>query len=113
MSPHEIWQSATVSEPLGFVDDNLHTVGAIVLKSNTPTILSLQPGEDFELNTDIIHEWKLVFQDSNNQILGDADYSQALRELAPFVLDQQNGSLLITSLSDEQLEELYTKTIFE
>lgn len=106
------WTNAVVPEPLGFVDDNLNTVGAIVLKANTPTILSLHPGEDFELNTDIIHQWKIVFQASDDRVLGDADYQNAIKELVPFILDQQNGSLLIRALSDEELENLHIQSIF-
>lgn len=106
------WADAIVSEPLGFVDDALNTVGAIVLRADTPTILSLHPGEDFELNTDIIHQWKIVFQASDDRILGDADYHVAIKELTPFILDQQNGSLLIRALSDEELENLHAQSIF-
>lgn len=106
------WSAATVAEPLGFADDNFNTVGALVLKAGTPTIFSLQPGEDFELNTDIIHQWKLIFQDSENHIIGDADYHTALKELHPYVLDQQNGSILVRPLSDIELDEIHSKTVF-
>lgn len=107
------WLEATVAEPLGFADDFLNTVGALVLRAETPTILSLSPAEDFELNTDIIHQWKLIFQANDGQILGDANYATAIKELQPYIIDQQNGSLLVRALSDEELEELYTQTIFD
>lgn len=107
------WSAAQVIEPLGFVDDNMNTVGALVLRAETPSILSLDPGSDFELNTDIIHQWKVIFQASDGSVLGDADHSSLLREITPFVLDQQNGSILIRALADDELHDLYVQTIFE
>ncbi len=108
----QAWSKAKVVEPLGFVDDNFHTVGALVITADEPLILSLNPGADFELNTDIIHEWKVVFQTSNGEVLGDATYSVFLQEIQPFVKDQQNGSILINALSDNDITELHAKTIF-
>lgn len=107
------WGSAIVLEPLGFVDDNMNTVGAFVLQSNQPAIISLHPGEDFELNTDIIHAWKVVFQIQDGSVLGDANYETFLHEIAAYIVDQQNGSLLIRALDDDELHELYAKTIFD
>lgn len=109
----EEWRTATVAEPMGFVDENMNTVGAFTLASNTPTILSLSPAEDFELNTDIIHQWKIVFQNSQGEVLGDASYEFTIKELQSFILDQQNGSLLIRALSDDELSDLHAQTIFE
>lgn len=107
------WSEAAVAEPIGFVDENLHTVGAITLKAGAPLILSLSPAEDFELNTDIIHDWKIVFQTTDHEILGDADYTRALRELKNYVLDQQNGSLLVQALTDDELHEIFVQSIFD
>lgn len=106
------WANAVVAEPLGFVDEQLNTVGALTLRANTPTILSLSPAEDFELNSDIIHQWKIVFQADDGQVLGDADYHRTINELKPYIKDQQNGSLLIQPLSNDDLEEILAKTIF-
>ena len=112
MNLAKLWSEAEVAEPLGFVDENMHTVGAVVLKPNLPIILSLHPGEDFELNTDIIHEWKVVFQTSDGRVIGDANYSSVLRELHSFVIDQQNGSILVRALTDEDLENLHASSLF-
>lgn len=112
MSVREDWSQAQVLEPLGFVDEDLNTVGALVLTAGAPIILSLDPGADFELNTDIIQQWKIVFQNQEGEILGDADYHILLREIKPYILDQQNGSLLVQIPDDEELFNLHTKTIF-
>ena len=107
------WSRAIVAEPIGFVDESLHTVGAVTLKSGIVTILSLSPGEDFELNTNIIHDWKIVFQTSDSEVLGDADYRRAIKELKPYILDQQNGSLLVRAFDDNELHELFVQCIFD
>lgn len=107
------WHEAIIAEPAGFADENMNTVGVFTLKSGVLTILSLSPGEDFELNTDIIQKWKIVFQNSENEILGDADYFQTINALAKHVLDQQNGSLLINRLTDDELYELFAQVIFD
>lgn len=108
-----VWRSAIVAEPMGFADEALNTVGAFTLSSGQPTILSLDPAADFELNTDIIHQWKIVFQTSQLEVVGDTDYQRALSELQPFVLDQQNGSLLLRALTDDELLDLHAQTIFD
>lgn len=108
-----LWAQATIAEPLGFVDDELNTVGTFILRAGVFTILSLSPAEDFELNTDIIHRWKLIFQASDGRVFGDADYNAAIKELHLYIIDQQNGSLLIQCLTDNEIEDLYTQTIFD
>lgn len=109
----DLWHEAVVAEPVGFVDEAMHAVGAFTLKSDTYIILSLSPGEDFELNTDIIQEWKIVFQTSAGEILGDADYFRTVNALQKHVLDQQNGSALIDKLTDDELHELFVEVIFD
>jgi len=101
------WNEAIVAEPIGTVDQSLNTTGIITLLANTFTILSTNPSEDFELNTDIIHNWKIVFQNSDDEVIGDADYFQALKALQPYTLDQQSGSLLIDKLGDEKLNKIF------
>ncbi len=108
----DIWREAIVVEPVGFADEAMHTVGAFTLKSDTYTILSLSPGEDFELNTDIIQDWKIVYQSSTGEILGDADYFRTINALQKHVLDQQNSSILIDKLTDDELHELFVEVIF-
>ncbi len=107
------WLTAPISDPVGYVDDNGHTIGIIVITANTPFILSLDPGADFELNTDIIQSWMAVFQNSEGDILGDTSYANLLKEIHPYILDQQNGSILIQTLSDKELADLYAASIFE
>lgn len=102
------WNEAIVAEPTGSIDQNLNATGVVILLANTFTILSTNPGEDFELNTDIIHNWKIVFENSNDEVIGEADYFLALAVLKPHILDQQNGSLLIDRLSDEELHKVLT-----
>lgn len=107
------WSQAKVAEPLGFVNDDLNTVGALVLTAGVPMILSLDPGADFELNTDIIHQWKIVFQNQDGEVLGDADYLMVLKELKPYILDQQNGSILVQIPNDDDLADLYASSLFD
>lgn len=107
------WLIAPISEPIGYVDSNAQTIGIIVITANTPFILSLDPGADFELNTDIIQSWMAVFQNSEGEVLGDTNYTNLLKEIHPYILDQQNGSILIQSLTDDELADLYAASIFD
>lgn len=106
------WSEATVAEPVGFADEAMNTVGAFTLQSGKYTILSLSPAEDFELNTDIIQSWKIVFQNSDREILGDGDYFRTINALKKHILDQQNGSLLVNKLTDDELHELFVEVLF-
>ncbi len=103
----KLWQTAQVAEPLGFDSEQINSsVGVICLRANTPTIISLNPAEDFELNTDIINSWKLIFQNAEDEILGDIPYAELLPKLQPYILDQQNGSVLVQALSVDELLDL-------
>lgn len=110
----ELWRQAQVVEPLEFDYEELaSSVGAFCLHTGAPAILSLDPAEDFELNTDIIMSWKLVFQKPNGEVISDLPYDVALQALKNHTLDQQNGSVLIRALTAEETQEIIAKAIFD
>ncbi len=102
------WGTAQVAEPVATQDSSHHTISAFRVVAGVPTILSLDPAEDFELNTDIIQAWQIVFESSAGDVLGEADYFRTLEILQPYILDQQNGSLLIRGLSVSEIEQILT-----
>lgn len=98
-----LWESARVAEPMGLSEAE-HS-GAFILNTGESTILSQSPAEDFEINTNVIQGWKIIFVDAE-QTIGELDYEDALKKLQPYQLDQQNGSLLIKALSRAEVDKL-------
>ncbi len=96
------WNNAQVAEPINW--DGAEHFGAFVLNTNQATIFSMTPAEDFEINTNVIQGWRLVFVDGE-EILGDLDYFVALARLKRNTLDEQNGSMLIKALSRQELQQ--------
>lgn len=76
-------------------------------------ILSLDPAEDFELNTNLITEYRLVFQNARKETIGTCDYFDALDILAPYTIASQNGSILLSPLTSDEMQQLIAQTIFE
>lgn len=102
----EEWGTARVAEPIGITNNTNTNLGAFRVVADIPTILSVDPAQDFELNTDIIEGWKMIFMSPDADILGEADYLPALEALNPYIIDQQNGSLLIRALSIPEIDDV-------
>lgn len=106
----QIWQETHVANLMAIANPETGTeTGAFSITDNLPLIFSLDPARDFEVSNRDVDGWKLVFTTSNGEMLGMTGYFKALSKLKPYILDEQNGSILIRALSREELEELYYK----
>ena len=54
-----------------------------------------------------VDEWKLMLvSTTNNVILGDIDYYDAIKKLMKYVIDENDNNILIKGLSLEELNEV-------
>lgn len=98
-----LWETAKVAEPMG-LDESEHA-GTFIINTNEATILSLNPAEDFEINTNVVQTWRIMFVD-DERVFGELDYATTITKLRPFQLDAQNGSILVRPLTHEEIESL-------
>lgn len=84
--------------------------GAFSITDGMPLIFSLDPARDFEVSDRDVEGWKLVFVTTTGDMLGMSGYFKALGKLKPYILDEQNGSILVRALTRDELEDLYRKS---
>lgn len=101
-SLHELWQTSPVAELKPFLVDN-HVYGSFELIPGLAQIFSLNPSDDYEVDEYTIAGWKLVY-DTENAL--SAEYFSALKKLQPFIIDTQNGSILLRVDSIDDIAEL-------
>lgn len=102
------WGTAEVAGILTASDFNdEQSFAAFALKTDSELIYSLDPAEDYEINPHTINGWRMLFFSDNGETLGDADYFVALKQLEPFTIDQNNNSILIKKLTQDELEQVY------
>lgn len=117
MSPAELseaWSAAQAADLLSVSNSATGEVfGAFIITHGSLQIFSLNPEDDYEVNPNTIKSWRMIFpaEDGNdapaNAALGYADYFEALKALKPYTLAQENGSILIRKLSQEELKTVY------
>ncbi len=102
------WGTAEVALILTARDfDNSHTFATFALKPDSEIIFSLDPAEDYEINPHTIDGWRMIFLSEDGETLGDADYTTALDSLKPFIIEQNNDSVLIKKLTQVELEQVF------
>lgn len=101
------WGTAEVANIMSAANQASNQSFAVfTIKAGTDTIYSLKPDEDYEVNTNSIDGWKMIFLSDDEKILGDADYFTVIEQLKPYTLEQNNNSVLIRKLTSEELEKL-------
>ena len=94
------WENAYVGNPNFYNDKNGKLFGAFALTEGTLTSF---PKVD---NTEV-DEWKIMaISTTNNEILGDIDYYDAIKKLMKYAIDENDNNILIKKLSLEELNEM-------
>lgn len=115
----DIWQTAPVANLLSLTNPQTkQEYGAFVITSGTPFIFSLQPTVDYEIDGREIPGWKMIFATNNNEVnelhessvIGTAGYFETIGKLKPYIIDEQNGSILVRELSEAELLDLFQKS---
>lgn len=99
------WQRAQLTEPFVVTSPTTNTpLGVFMLDADTTQILPLDPAKDFpDLK---VSAWGLAFR-ANDQVLGLAAYLSALEQLRPYLMDLQDGHLLLRGLSSDEITKAF------
>ena len=80
--------------------------GAFALTEGTLTSFSKNPKLLYKVDNTEVNEWKLMLvSTTNNGVLSDMDYYEAINKLMKFVVDEKDNNILIKGLSFEELNE--------
>ncbi len=101
------WESAYVGKPNFYYGKDGKPFGVFVLTEGTLTFFSKNPRLFYKVDNTEVDEWKLMLvSTTNNGILGDIDYYDAIKKLMKYVIDENDNNILIKKLSLEELNEV-------
>lgn len=101
------WSQAHAAEPKLYRGPDGLPFGAMALTEGTETILPTAPQQKYAVDGKPVSRWRMVvISTTKDAVLGDCEYSLALKKLAPYILDAKDGSVLVKGLSLSQLESI-------
>ena len=101
------WESAYVGKPNFYYGKDGKPFGVFVLTEGTLTSFSKNPRLFYKVDNTEVDEWKLMLvSTTNNGILGDIDYYDAIKKLMKYAIDENDNNILIKKLSLEELNEV-------
>ena len=101
------WENAYIGNPNFYKGKDGKPFGAFALTENTLTLLPKNPKTLYKIDDTEVDEWKLMLvSTTNNGVLGDMDYYEAINKLMKFVVDENDNNILIKGLSLEELNEV-------
>lgn len=101
------WGNAYVGNPNFYNGKDGKSFGAFALTEDTLTSFPKNPKPLYKVDNTEVDEWKLIFvSTTNNGVLGDMDYYEAINKLMKFVVDENDNNILIKGLSLEELNEV-------
>ena len=101
------WSQAHAAEPKFYRGPDGVPFGAIAMTEGTETILLTAPQTKYAVDGKPVSRWRMVLiSTTKDAVLGDSEYSLALKKLAPYILDTKDDSVLVKGLSLSQLESI-------
>lgn len=101
------WSQAHAAEPKFYQGPDGVPFGAMALTEGTETILPKAPEREYAVDGKPVLDWRVVvISTTKDAVLGDCEYSLALKRLAPYILDAKDDSVLVKGLSLSQLESI-------
>lgn len=99
------WNNAYVGKPNFYNGTDGKPFGAFALTEDTLTSFPKNPRLLYKVDNTEVDKWKLMLvSTTNNGVLGDLNYYDAINKLMKFVIDEKDNNILIKGLT---LEELY------
>lgn len=101
------WENVYVGNPNFYNGKDGKLFGAFALTEGTLTSFPKNPKLLYKVDNIEVDEWKLMLvSTTNNVILGDIDYYDAIKKLMKYVIDENDNNILIKGLSLEELNEV-------
>lgn len=101
------WENAYVGNPNFYNGKDGKPFGVFALTEGTLTSFPKNPKLLYKVDNIEVDEWKLMLvSTTNNVILGDIDYYDAIKKLMKYVIDENDNNILIKELSLEELNEV-------
>ena len=100
-------ENAYVGKPNFYYGKDGKPFGVFALTEGSLTSFPKNPRLFYKVDNTEVDEWKLMLvSTTNNGILGDIDYYDAIKKLMKYVIDENDNNILIKKLSLEELNEV-------
>lgn len=101
------WQEAYQANPEVYQKEGA-LLGSCTLTESVDTLLPLHPESQWAVNGKPIQDWILSFVSiTEKRVLGQMEYQEAMRRLAPFSLARSEKCVLIPAMTHAQLDGLF------
>ncbi|MDE5721506.1 MAG: DUF4299 domain-containing protein [Clostridia bacterium] len=101
------WENAYAGNPNFYNGKDGKPFGAFALTEGTLTTIPKNPRLLYKVDNTEVNEWKLILvSTTNNVVLGNMNYYEAINKLMKFAIDEKDNNILIRGLSLEELNEL-------
>lgn len=101
------WEDAYTATPKVYEKPGDTVFGAFAITEATRTILPKDPKKKFASEAEKISEWKMVLVSlTQDCVLGDCDFYNAISKFDKFILDSNEDSILIRGLTEKELAKL-------
>ena len=101
------WKSVYVGKSNFYYGKDGKPFGVFALTEGSLTSFPKNPRLFYKVDNTEVDEWKLMLvSTTNNGILGDIDYYDAIKKLMKYVIDENDNNILIKELSLEELNEV-------
>lgn len=101
------WENAYVGNPHFYNGKDVKPFGVFALTEGTLTVFPKNPRLLYKVDNAEVEKWKIMLvSTTNNGVLGDIDYYEAINKLMKFVIDEKDDNILIRGLSLEELNEV-------
>lgn len=102
-----LWQEAYRANPEVYQKEG-SLLGSCTLTESVDTLLPLHSESQWSVNGKPIQDWILSFVSiTEKRVLGQMEYQEAMRRLAPFSLAKSEKCVLIPAMSHAQLDGLF------
>lgn len=105
----QLWNNAYRANPQVYrKKDSDALLGACVLTEDTDTLLPLHPEDQWKADGKPIHEWILnLVSITEQRVLGQMEYQEAMKRLRPFSLAMSKDLILIRAMTHKELDGLF------
>ena len=107
MNKSASWNDAYEATPTIYTRPQGNIFGAFALTEGTDTILPLSPKDRYQADGKTIFDWRVIFVSTSDQtIMFELPYSQAITKLEPYFKDKRADSVLVKGLTLNDLKAI-------
>ena len=106
---NKMWQEAYRANPRAYEKEGSVIIG-FALTESTDSLFPIEPEKEWAIDGVTINQWIITVVSLTNPqggIIGQIEYHEAVKRLAPFIVAQSGNWVLIRGMSHDELDKLF------